>query len=52
MKEYGYAKTASDVLVIDPISTKIVAVISRKFPADSQVNATTPGDGGTATCAN
>ncbi|HET9717340.1 MAG TPA: hypothetical protein VFP60_14265 [Pseudolabrys sp.] len=41
MKEYGYAKTASDILVIDPMSQKIVAVIPRKYPADPQANSTT-----------
>lgn len=44
MKQYGYAKTASDVLVIDPMSTKIVAVIPRKFPADAQANAKTSAE--------
>lgn len=42
MKEYGYAKTATDLLVIDPMSKKIVDVIPRKFPADARANATTP----------
>jgi hypothetical protein len=42
MKEYGYAKTASDILVIDPMSQKIVAVVPRKFPADPQAGAITP----------
>jgi hypothetical protein len=44
MKEYGYAKTASDILVIDPMSQKIVDVIPRKFPADAGANATTPAE--------
>jgi hypothetical protein len=44
MKEYGYAKTASDVLVIDPMSQEIVAVIPRKFPADPEANAKTPAE--------
>ena len=44
MNEYGYAKTASDILVIDPMSKKIVDVIPRKFPADARANATTPAE--------
>jgi len=33
LKEYGYAKTASDILVLDPMTKKIIAVVPRKFPA-------------------
>jgi hypothetical protein len=44
MKEYGYAKTASDILVVDPMSMKTVDVIPRKFPADAGANAKTPAE--------
>ncbi|MGN6572880.1 MAG: hypothetical protein ACTHLO_15840 [Pseudolabrys sp.] len=36
LKQYGYAKTASDILVLDPMSKKIIAVVPRKFPADAK----------------
>lgn len=44
LKQYGYAKTASDILVLDPMKKTIVAVIPRKFPADTKANAKSPGD--------
>jgi hypothetical protein len=44
LKEYGYAKTASDILVLDPLKKTIVAVIPRKFPSDAKANAKSPGD--------
>ena len=44
LKEYGYAKTASDILLLDPMSKKIVAVIPRKFPADANAKSPTPAD--------
>jgi hypothetical protein len=44
LKEYGYAKTAKDILVLDPLSKKIVAVIPRKFPGDANAKPPTPGD--------
>ncbi len=44
MKEYGYAKTATDILVIDPMSKKIAAVVPRKFAADPNAKQPTPAD--------
>jgi hypothetical protein len=42
LKEYGYAKTTSDILVLDPMKKTIVAVIPRKFPNDGTAAAVTP----------
>ncbi len=39
LKEYGYAKTAKDILLLDPINRKVIAVLPRKFPADPKANA-------------
>ena len=39
LKEYGYAKTATDILVLDPMNKKIIAVLPRKFPVDAKANA-------------
>ena len=36
LKQYGYAKTATDILVLDPMNRKIIAVVPRKFPADAK----------------
>jgi hypothetical protein len=44
LKECGYAKTAKDILVLDPLHKKIVAVIPRKFPTDGKANAKSPAD--------
>jgi hypothetical protein len=44
LKEYGYAKTASDILVIDPMSKRIVAVMPRKYPNDANAKSPTPGE--------
>jgi hypothetical protein len=44
MKDYGYAKTMRDILVIDPMNMKIVAVIPRKFPNASNEKSPTPAD--------
>jgi hypothetical protein len=44
LKQYGYAKTATDILVLDPMDRKIVAVVPRKFPADAKAKAETPVD--------
>jgi len=44
LKEYGYAKTASDIPVIDPMSKKIVAVIPRKYPNDANAKSPTPAE--------
>ena len=44
LKEYGYAKTASDILVLDPMTKKIIAVVPRKFPADAKAKAETGTD--------
>jgi hypothetical protein len=44
LKEYGYAKTASDILVLDPMTKKIIAVVPRKFPADAKAKAESPVD--------
>jgi hypothetical protein len=44
LKEYGYAKTATDILVLDPLNKKIVAVIPRKFPGDAYAKPVTPAD--------
>jgi hypothetical protein len=44
LKEYGYSKTASDILVIDPMSKRIVAVIPRKYPDDANAKSPTPAE--------
>jgi hypothetical protein len=44
LKQYGYAKTAKDILVLDPMKKTIIAVLPRKFPADAKANAKTPAD--------
>jgi hypothetical protein len=44
LKEYGYAKTARDILVIDPMSKRIVAVIPRKYPNDANAKSPTPAE--------
>jgi hypothetical protein len=44
LKEYGYAKTASHLLVIDPMSKRIVAVIPRKYPNDANAKSPTPAE--------
>ena len=44
LKEYGYAKTASDILVLDPMTKKIIAVVPRKFPADANAKPETGTD--------
>ncbi len=44
LKEYGYAKTAKDILVLDPLHKKIVAVLPRKFPNDPKANAKSSSD--------
>ncbi len=44
LKEYGYAKTAKNILVLDPMSKKIVAVIPRKFPGNASAKPVTPAD--------
>jgi hypothetical protein len=44
LKEYGYAKTAKNILVLDPMSKKIVAVIPRKFPGNANAKPVTPAD--------
>jgi hypothetical protein len=36
LKEYGYAKTPADILVLDPLTRKIIAVVPRKFAADTK----------------
>jgi hypothetical protein len=44
LKDYGYAKTEKNILVLDPMSKKIVAVLPRKFPGDAQAKPMTPSD--------
>jgi len=44
LKEYGYAKTASDILVLDPLKKTIIAVIPRKFPSDAKADSKSPAD--------
>ncbi len=44
LKEYGYAKTASDILVLDPMKKTIVAVLPRKFPTDAKADSKSPAD--------
>lgn len=36
LKQYGYAKTANDILVLDPMKKTIIAVLPRKFPNDAK----------------
>ena len=36
LKQFGYAKTATDILVLDPMKKTIIAVVPRKFPADAK----------------
>src|SRR5690348_13554220 len=43
-KELAYAKTATDILVIDPMKKTIVAVIPRKFAADPNAKPPTAAD--------
>ncbi len=44
MKEYGYAKTMTDILVLDPMNRTIVAVIPRKYPNDKGWKPPLPAD--------
>lgn len=44
LKQYGYAKTANDILVLDPLKRTIIAVIPRKFPAAAGAKPETPVD--------
>jgi hypothetical protein len=44
LKQYGYAKTAKDILVLDPLHKKIIAVLPRKFPNDAKADAKSPAD--------
>ena len=44
LKQYGYAKTAADILVLDPMSKTIIAVVPRKFPADAKAKPATGTD--------
>ena len=44
LKQYGYAKTATDILVIDPMAKTIIAVVPRKFPNDPTAKAPTADD--------
>jgi hypothetical protein len=44
LKEYGYAKTATYILVIDPMSKRIAAVIPRKYPNDANAKSPTPAE--------
>ena len=44
LTEYGYAKTATDILVLDPMKKTIIAVLPRKFPADAKATAKSPAD--------
>jgi hypothetical protein len=43
-RELAYAKTATDILVIDPMKKTIVAVIPRKFAADPNAKPPTAAD--------
>jgi hypothetical protein len=43
-RELGYAKTASDILVIDPMKKTIIAIVPRKFAADPNAKPPTPVD--------
>lgn len=42
LKQYGYAKTAKDILLIDPMNRKIIAQLPRKYPATGKSE--TPAD--------
>ena len=42
LKEYGFVKLENDLLVIDPMNSKIVAVIQRKFPKDQATEGRAP----------
>lgn len=44
LKQYGYAKTAKDILVLDPMKKTIIAVLPRKFPATTDANSKSPAD--------
>jgi len=44
LKQYGYAKTATDILVLDPMKKTIIAVVPRKFPADAKAKPETGTD--------
>ena len=44
LKPYGYAKTATDILVLDPMDRAIIAVVPRKFPADANAKKESPVD--------
>lgn len=44
LKQYGYAKTATDILVLDPMHKTIIAVVPRKFPADAKAKPETGTD--------
>lgn len=43
-RQLDYAKTATDILVIDPMKKTIVAVIPRKYPADPNAKPLTAAD--------
>jgi hypothetical protein len=42
LKQYGYAKTAKNILVLDPMNRKIIAVLPRQYPATGK--APTPAE--------
>lgn len=42
LKQYGYAKTAKDILLIDPMNRKIIAQLPRQYPATGKTE--TPAD--------
>jgi hypothetical protein len=42
LKQYGYAKTAKDILVLDPMKREIIAVLPRKFPATTDADSKSP----------
>jgi hypothetical protein len=44
LKQYGYAKTAKDILVLDPLHKTIIAVLPRKFPATTDADSKSPAD--------
>ena len=44
LKQFGYAKTATDILVLDPMKKTIIAVVPRKFPADAKAKPETGTD--------
>ncbi len=44
LKQYGYVKTAQDLLLLDPMNKKVVAVLPRKFPATTDADAKSPAD--------